>query len=243
MTPITDGSQPLYNARAPSSRTMTLVACIIPVYCFIPFPSTCTVSRPRTISNGYVALIAKTPAPAPAMRRVTGPSCAFSSLSRARLTRNPSRNSYARNFDALFGTILTQFAPFPLNIPRTPSVRRICDSPPRTPLYDFVVLPATCCKILRRSSGATAVRETPPATPPASKDLHTLHTPTLRSFDALAAANGRDACAVEQQRALELRSNAAAERDGARSRAATRPSSKPRADANVMALSNSSSVV
>ena len=60
-----------------------------------------------------------------------------------------------------------QLAPLPLNMPATPSVRQMCDRPLHTPLYAVVVLPATCWRIFRRSRGATAVRETPPAMPPA----------------------------------------------------------------------------
>lgn len=39
-----------------------------------------------------------------------------------------------------------------------------------TPVYTRS-LPCTCIRILRRSSGATAVRDRPPATPPAIRDF------------------------------------------------------------------------
>ena len=92
MTPMTDGSHPLYSASAPSSFTMTLAAWVMEVYCLY-LPSTCVVSRPRTMSSGYVADMAKIPAPAPAVRRVRGPSCAFGSDSRARERSHDSRVS------------------------------------------------------------------------------------------------------------------------------------------------------
>lgn len=44
-----------------------------PLYCVLPVA--CTVSRPRTMSSGYVALMAMMPAPAPATRRRNGVSC------------------------------------------------------------------------------------------------------------------------------------------------------------------------
>jgi hypothetical protein len=142
------------------------------------------------MSSGYVADMAKIPAPAPAVSLVIGPSCAFGSLSRARAKSHPSRVSYARNLDAEFGTMRMQFAPLPLNMPAIPSVFMMCASPRATPLYAVVVLPATCCKILRRSRGATAVRETPPATPPATSDLQISIRPTpVLPSPALGAMN------------------------------------------------------
>mmetsp|Transcript_1344 Transcript_1344/g.5117 ORF Transcript_1344/g.5117 Transcript_1344/m.5117 type:complete len:219 (-) Transcript_1344:351-1007(-) len=134
MTPITLGSHPLYSALTPSSWTITLAACDMFRYCVSPVPSTCTVRRPRNMSSGYVADIAKMPAPAPAHSRVSGPSFASGSLFRFLASSAPSKYSYARNLDALFGTIRIQLAPFPLNIPLMPSLFQMCDKPFHTPL-------------------------------------------------------------------------------------------------------------
>ena len=45
------------------------------------FPSPCTVSRPRTMSSGYVALMPTMPAPAPAASRSSGVICPSPPLS------------------------------------------------------------------------------------------------------------------------------------------------------------------
>jgi len=78
--------------------------------------------------------------------------------------------SYARNLTALFGTMRTQLAPLPLNMPATPSFLAMWKRPCHVFLYIFV-LPCTCIRIFRRSNGATAVRDSPPAMPPAARDL------------------------------------------------------------------------
>mmetsp|Transcript_13209 Transcript_13209/g.38301 ORF Transcript_13209/g.38301 Transcript_13209/m.38301 type:complete len:228 (-) Transcript_13209:36-719(-) len=63
-----------------------------------------------------------------------------------------------------------QFKPLPRNSPRIPSCCHMCRVPCHTPVYTLS-FPCTCINIFSRSSGATAVRDTDPATPPARSDL------------------------------------------------------------------------
>lgn len=67
-----------------------------------------------------------------------------------------------------------QFTPLPAIMPLKPSSLQIL---PRAfgmlILYSVRPLDCTCSKILRRSSGDTTVRDTAPATPPATKEATT----------------------------------------------------------------------
>lgn len=67
-----------------------------------------------------------------------------------------------------------QFVPFPAMNPLHPSSLHILPSALCTDIL-YSSLPTLCTwnKILRRSRGETTVRETAPATPPATKDART----------------------------------------------------------------------
>ena len=91
-----------------------------------------------------------------------------------------------------------QFAPFPIKNPLSPSFCKIVFNPLYTVAYSVAVRPWTCCKIFNRSKGATAVRETPPAIPPANKDFAIdVHVCTRGSF-FVAVVFSRTECAVKK---------------------------------------------
>jgi hypothetical protein len=81
---------------------------------------------------------------------------------------------YALNCTAEYGTILMQFVPLPAMKPLQPSSLHIFASAFGTDIL-YSSRPTLCIwnRIFRRSSGDTTVRETAPATPPATKDART----------------------------------------------------------------------
>lgn len=81
---------------------------------------------------------------------------------------------YALNCTAEYGTIRMQFVPLPAMSPLQPSSLHIFASAFGTDIL-YSLRPTLCTwnRIFRRSSGDTTVRETAPATPPATKDART----------------------------------------------------------------------